>query len=88
MRLGSIMIYDIANIIFPFVRNFLIIPGIVNGRESDGVRKYISPLIVSLITRRRRRWNTGTRRGLEMKKCPHALKIVDGLQLHRFEYLN
>ena len=27
------MIYDIGNIIFPFVRNFLIIRCIVNGRE-------------------------------------------------------
>ena len=40
MRLGSIMIYDIGNIIFPFLRNFLIIPGIVNGREERGEEIY------------------------------------------------
>ena len=34
------MIYDIGNIIFPFVRNFLIIPCIVNGREERSEEIY------------------------------------------------
>ena len=34
------MIYDIGNIIFPFVRNFLIILRIVNGREERSEEIY------------------------------------------------
>ena len=34
------MIYDIGNIIFPFVRNFLIILCIVNGREARSEEIY------------------------------------------------